>query len=64
MVVLISVITFVVIRLMPGDPAFLLLGEGEIRISAEQMEGIRKRWGLGPTIPRAIPGLGVESIAR
>ncbi|MCY3903718.1 MAG: ABC transporter permease [Caldilineaceae bacterium] len=45
-VVLISVITFVVIRLMPGDPAFLLLGEGEIRISAEQMEGIRKRWGL------------------
>lgn len=45
-IVLISVITFIVIRLMPGDPAYLLLGEGEIRISQEQMEGIRRRWGL------------------
>ncbi len=45
-IVLISLITFIVIRLMPGDPAYLLLGEGEIRISQEQMEGIRKRWGL------------------
>ena len=46
MIVLISLITFIVMRLMPGDPAYLLLGEGEIRISQEQMEGIRKRWGL------------------
>ena len=45
-IVLISVGTFVVIRLMPGDPTYLLLGEGEIRISAEQMEAIRRRWGL------------------
>ncbi len=45
-IVLISLITFIVMRLMPGDPAYLLLGEGEIRISQEQMEGIRKRWGL------------------
>ena len=44
--VLISVLTFVVLRLMPGDPAYLLLGEGEIRISEEQMEAIRRRWGL------------------
>ena len=28
-IVLISVGTFVVIRLMPGDPTYLLLGEGE-----------------------------------
>ncbi len=45
-IVLISVITFVVMRLMPGDPAYLLLGEGEIRISQEQIEAIRRRWGL------------------
>ena len=44
--VLISVLTFVVLRLMPGDPAYLLLGEGEIRISEEQIEAIRRRWGL------------------
>ena len=44
--VLISLLTFVVLRLMPGDPAYLLLGEGEIRISEEQMEAIRRRWGL------------------
>ncbi len=45
-IVLISVGTFIVIRLMPGDPTYLLLGEGEIRISEEQMEAIRRRWGL------------------
>ena len=45
-IVLISVGTFVVIRLMPGDPTYLLLGEGEIRISKEQMEAVRARWGL------------------
>lgn len=45
-IVLISVITFIVMRLMPGDPAYLLLGEGEIRISQEQIEAIRRRWGL------------------
>ena len=44
--VLISVLTFVGLRLMPGDPAYLLLGEGEIRISEEQIEAIRRRWGL------------------
>lgn len=45
-IILISIGTFVVMRLMPGDPAYLLLGEGEIRISEEQIAAIRKRWGL------------------
>ncbi|MCY3993369.1 MAG: ABC transporter permease [Caldilineaceae bacterium] len=45
-IILISVGTFIVIRLMPGDPTYLLLGEGEIRISEEQMQAIRARWGL------------------
>ena len=45
-IVLISVVTFIMMRLLPGDPAYLLLGEGEIRISEEQIEAIRRRWGL------------------
>ncbi len=43
---LISVLTFVIMRLMPGDPVYLLFGEGQVRISEEQMEAIRARWGL------------------
>lgn len=42
----ISVITFVVMRLMPGDPVYMLLGEGEIRISQEQIDAIKAKWGL------------------
>lgn len=45
-IVLISVGTFIIIRLIPGDPTYLLLGEGEIRISQEQIDAIRRRWGL------------------
>lgn len=45
-VVLISLVTFTIMRLLPGDPVFLLLGEGRIRISKEQMEAIRHKWGL------------------
>lgn len=43
---LISVVTFAIMRLLPGDPVFLLLGEGKIRISEEQMDAIRHKWGL------------------
>lgn len=43
---LISLLTFVVMRLMPGDPVYLLLGEGEIRISQEQIDAIKAKWGL------------------
>jgi ABC-type dipeptide/oligopeptide/nickel transport system permease component len=43
---LISVATFIIMRLMPGDPVYLLLGEGQLRISQEQIEAIRARWGL------------------
>ena len=32
-------------RLMPGDPVDLLLGEGQIRISEEQIEAIRRSGG-------------------
>ncbi len=43
---LISVITFVIMRMMPGDPVYLLLGEGNIRITDEQLSAIRTKWGL------------------
>lgn len=45
-VLFISVATFTIMRLLPGDPVFLLLGEGEVRISDEQIKAIRHKWGL------------------
>jgi peptide/nickel transport system permease protein len=45
-VVLISLVTFVIMRLMPGDPVRLLSGEGQIQITQEQIEAIRAKWGL------------------
>jgi ABC-type dipeptide/oligopeptide/nickel transport system permease component len=45
-VFLISLATFVIMRLLPGDPVYLLLGEGQVRISAEQIDAIRQKWGL------------------
>lgn len=43
---LISLITFAIMRLMPGDPVQLLLGNGEVQMTDEQMEAIREKWGL------------------
>ena len=43
---LISVVTFVIMRLMPGDPVFLLLGEGSVNITDEQIAAINRKWGL------------------
>ena len=45
-VVLISVLTFIVMRMMPGDPVYLLLGEGVIPITDETIAAIRAKWGL------------------
>jgi ABC-type dipeptide/oligopeptide/nickel transport system permease component len=45
-VVLISIVTFVIMRMMPGDPVRLLSGEGQIRITEEQIDAIRAKWGL------------------
>ena len=43
---LISILTFVIMRLMPADPVMLLLGEGEIQMTQEQMDIIKQKWGL------------------
>lgn len=45
-VVLISLMTFVIMRLMPGDPVYLLLGEGQIPITDAQIQAMRVKWGL------------------
>jgi peptide/nickel transport system permease protein len=45
-VVLISVLTFIVMRVMPGDPVYLLLGEGVVPITDAQIAAIRAKWGL------------------
>ncbi|MEZ4730294.1 MAG: ABC transporter permease [Caldilineaceae bacterium] len=45
-IVLISLVTFVIMRLIPADPVTLLLGEGEIQMTQEQMDAIRSKWGL------------------
>lgn len=45
-VFLISIIAFVIMRMMPGDPVYLLLGEGNIRITEDQLAAIRTKWGL------------------
>lgn len=42
----ISILTFVIMRLMPADPVMLLLGEGEIQMTQEQMDIIKQKWGL------------------
>lgn len=43
---LISIVTFIVMRMMPGDPVRLLLGEGSIKLTQVQMDAIRSKWGL------------------
>ena len=50
-VVLISVLTFIVMRMMPGDPVYLLLGEGQIPITDAQIQSIREKWGLDRPLP-------------
>lgn len=45
-IILISLVTFIMLRMMPGDPVMLLLGEGNIQITQEQIDAIRAKWGL------------------
>ena len=45
-VAIIAVATFIIMRLMPGDPVYLLLGEGQIQITQAQIDAIHAKWGL------------------
>jgi peptide/nickel transport system permease protein len=48
---LISVATFAIMRMLPGDPVMLLLGDGEIQVTQEQIDVIRAKWGLDKSYP-------------
>lgn len=50
-ILLISILTFIVMRMMPGDPVYLMMGEGQVRITEEQIQAIRTRWGLDKSYP-------------
>ncbi|MFN8443558.1 MAG: ABC transporter permease [Caldilineaceae bacterium] len=43
---LVSVITFVIMRLLPGDPVQLLLGEGKVKMTNELRDAIHAKWGF------------------
>jgi len=45
---LISVVTFLIMHLLPGDPVMILLGQGGggIRMTQDQIDAIHRRWGL------------------
>jgi ABC-type dipeptide/oligopeptide/nickel transport system permease component len=43
---LISVATFLMMRLIPGCPVMLMLGEGQLPLTAEQIDAILAMWGL------------------
>ena len=45
-VFLVSVITFAIMRLLPGDPVQLLLGDGKIKMTNELREAIHRKWGF------------------
>ena len=45
-VFLVSLITFIIMRLLPGDPVQLLLGEGKVKMTNELREAIHHKWGF------------------
>jgi len=45
-VFLVSIITFVIMRLLPGDPVQLLLGDGKIKMTDELRAAIHAKWGF------------------
>ncbi|RUW78278.1 MULTISPECIES: ABC transporter permease [unclassified Mesorhizobium] len=43
---MVGVLNFVLFRIIPGDPAKLLLGGARSSVTAEQMQALRQNWGL------------------
>ena len=51
-VILVTVLVFLVMRLLPGDPLFLFLAENQIEnFSEEQLQEIRHQYGLDKSLP-------------
>ena len=54
--------TFLLLRIMPGDPAVAALGDpGKSGASMEQVEALREQWGAEPAAARAVLQLAVGS---
>jgi peptide/nickel transport system permease protein len=51
-IILITIIIFLVMRLLPGDPLIMYLGQSEIgQITPEQMQALRQKFGLDKVLP-------------
>ncbi|RAZ73049.1 ABC transporter permease [Mesorhizobium atlanticum] len=49
---MVAILNFILFRVIPGDPAKLLLGGGRVSATAEQIEAQRQNWGLDrPLLP-------------
>ncbi len=57
----ISLVSFILIHLAPGDPAALLYGT---QASQQDIAAIRQSWGLDQPLAAAVPALGLELPAR
>lgn len=43
---MVATLNFILFRVIPGDPASLLLGGARASVTAEQIEAQRQNWGL------------------
>ncbi len=50
-VLLVSIIVFTVMRLLPGDPALVILSEGDASFTQEELDDLRKQLGTDRPIP-------------
>ena len=50
-VILVSLIVFTVMRLIPGDPALVILSEGDASFTQEELETLRRQLGTDRPIP-------------
>ncbi|ESZ60232.1 ABC transporter permease [Mesorhizobium sp. L103C119B0] len=52
---MVATLNFILFRVIPGDPASLLLGGARVSITAGQMEDLRQEWGLDqPLFPNQV----------
>ena len=49
-VLLVSIIVFTVMRLLPGDPALVILSEGDATFTQEELEDLREQLGTNRPI--------------
>ena len=50
-VLLVTIIVFAVMRLIPGDPALVILSDGDASFTQEELDALRKELGTDRPIP-------------